>query len=217
VNRYSTVLFDLDGTLLDTSEGIINGVEHTAKKLGLPTISRERMFSFIGPPVLESFVREFKISIEKAKEAVQIYRTRYEEKGLYEAKRYKNIENILDSLKKIGMHLGIATLKRDDFAKKIISHFSMSSYFECVFGIDSNDTKSKSEIIKSCIVKMSQNEKAQIVYIGDSEYDAMGAQEAGIDFIAVTYGFGFKDAVDAQAWNPIAVVQSVENLLQILK
>jgi phosphoglycolate phosphatase len=213
--RYSTVIFDLDGTLLDTSEGIMVGVNYTAEKLGLPELTSERKKSFIGPPLIDSFIREFDLSENKAREAVGIYRQRYNEKGLYEAKQYNRIKELLVTLKEKNCKTAVATLKRDDFAKQILSHFELAEYFDVIKGIE-NDNNSKSEIILMCLKKLEQNDLSKVVMVGDSEYDAIGAEQVGIDFIAVTYGFGFKDRTDVRNYKNILIAENIEDIKSCL-
>ncbi|MDF2986005.1 MAG: haloacid dehalogenase superfamily [Eubacterium sp.] len=214
--RYETVLFDLDGTLLDTSEGIVKGVEHTLKLMGLPLLSSEQCKTFIGPPVLNSFIRECSMSEAAARSAVEIYRKRYKEKGLYQSKKYKNIKQLLVNLKKNNCKISIATLKREDFAKTIMNHFGLFSYFDSIRGIDQNDSLTKKDIIVSCLEDLKQIDYSKAVFIGDSEYDAEGAREAGIDFIPVTYGFGFKNEVEADRYSNVFIAKNPKSLSDYL-
>lgn len=214
--RYETVLFDLDGTLLDTSEGIIKGVEHTLSEMGLPQLPLERCKSFIGPPILSSFIRECSLSETDARRAVEIYRHRYKEVGLYESKKYKYIKQLLLNLKNNYCTISIATLKREDFAKKLMKHFSLYDYFDSIRGIDKNDSLTKKDIILQCLNDLKQTDYRKAVFIGDSEYDAMGAQEAGVDFIPVTYGFGFINKEEASRYKNVFIAENPKKLLYYL-
>jgi len=214
--KYSTIIFDLDGTLLDTSEGIMTGASYTANKMGADQLTIEQQKSFIGPPIMDSFIRQCGFSTTLAREAVEIYRQRYAEKGLYEAKHYNEMKELLVSLKNMKCQTAVATLKRDDFAKKIVDYFELSSYLDTIFGIDEQDTHSKSDIIRLCLKELGENDLSKVVMIGDSIFDAIGAEEVGIDFIAVTYGYGFKDSEDASRCRNVFIAEDVKEILKYL-
>lgn len=214
--KYSTVIFDLDGTLLDTSEGIMAGARYTANIVGSPELTIDQQKSFIGPPVVDSFIRECGLSASKAREAVEIYRQRYKEKGLYEAKHYIGVKELLLRLKEKECKTAVATLKRDDFAKEILNHFELNEYFDVIKGIDNQDSHSKSDIILMCLKELAQTDISKVVLIGDSIYDAIGAEQVGIDFIAVTYGYGFKNHIDASQSKNIFIAENVDNIIKHL-
>ncbi|WP_066314098.1 HAD hydrolase-like protein [Bacillus sp. FJAT-29814] len=211
--KYSMVIFDLDGTLLDTSQGIMLGASFTAKKMGAPELSPDKQKSFIGPPLLDSFIRECGLSENEARTAVEIYRKRYKEKGLYEAKHYGQIEELLVYLKKANYQTAVATLKMDAFAKEILNHFGLEQYFDSIKGIDEKDTHSKSDIISMCLKELDQGNPAKAVMIGDSIYDAIGAEQLGMDFIAVTYGYGFQTKEEACKSKNVFIAESVRDII----
>ncbi|GGI16640.1 HAD hydrolase-like protein [Gottfriedia solisilvae] len=214
--KYSTVIFDLDGTLLDTSEGIMVGASYTASKMGVSELTSEQQRSFIGPSPYHSFIRECGFTESKAREAVEIYRQRYKEKGLYEAKHYGFVKELLKALKDKEYKTGVATLKRDDLAKEILMNFELSIYIDSINGIDDMDTLSKSDIILMCLNELRQNDLSKVVLIGDSVHDAIGAEQVGIDFIAVTYGFGFKNKEEVSASKNVFIAESVEEIIKYL-
>ncbi|WP_088041601.1 HAD hydrolase-like protein [Bacillus sp. EAC] len=214
--KYSTVIFDLDGTLLDTSEGIMVGANYTASKMGVPELTSEQQKSFIGPSPYHSFMRECGFTESKAREAVEIYRQRYKEKGLYEAKHYEFIQDLLGSLKEKEYKTAVATLKRDDLAKEILGNFELSLYFDSINGIDEMDTLSKSDIILMCLNDLQEKDLSKVVLIGDSVHDALGAEQVGIDFIAVTYGYGFKNKEEVNTTNNVFIADSVEEIIKYL-
>lgn len=190
--KYNTFIFDLDGTLLNTSEGIVKCVEHTISILSLEEIDISAKLNFVGPPLVESFRREFCLSEELAKEAVKVYRQRYSEQGLFEAIIYPGMPEVLKYLKSQGSKILIATLKREDFAVRIMNHFGILDYFDTIVGIDMSDSLTKADTIRIGLQRIGVSSIDNVLMIGDSEYDRIGAIEVGIDFCAVTYGFGFK-------------------------
>lgn len=190
--KYDAIIFDLDGTLLNTSEGIVKCVEHASFTLNLPKLTMDRKLSFVGPPLLESFKREFALNEPEAKEAVEVYRKRYSSEGLFEASVYGGIEELLFYLKERGYLLAVATLKREDFAKRILEHFQLSACFDVIVGIDNDDSLTKADTIRLALEKIGVSNINKVLMVGDSEYDKIGADLVGTDFCAVMYGFGFK-------------------------
>ncbi|WP_449621681.1 HAD hydrolase-like protein [Robertmurraya sp. Marseille-Q9965] len=215
--KYSTIIFDLDGTLLDTSEGIMVGASYTVQKLGIAELTMDQQKSFIGPPLLESFMRECGLTKNEAEIAVSLYRERYQKKGLYEAKHYHQMEELLFLLKKKGFKLAVATLKMDRFAKEILEYFGLLHYFDSINGIDEKDTLSKKDIIQLCLKEIEEYDYSKVVLIGDSIFDAIGAKEAGIDFIGVTYGFGFKAKEDIEQVDAVFTAKSVKDIMGYLE
>ncbi|MFB7138207.1 HAD-IA family hydrolase [Gottfriedia sp. NPDC056225] len=215
--RYSTVIFDLDGTLLDTSEGIMVGASYTANKMGGPNLTSTQQKSFIGPSPFYSFMRECGYTERKAREAVEIYRKRYREKGQFEAKHYEFIQELLVTLKGKGYKTAVATLKRDDLAKDILLNFELVTYFDSINGIDEMDTLSKADIIQLCLKDLQQVDLSEVVLIGDSVHDAVGAENVGIDFIAVTYGYGFKSKQDVIQSKNVYIAETVKDIMKYLE
>jgi phosphoglycolate phosphatase len=209
---YSTVIFDLDGTLLDTSEGIINCVSYTIDYLDLPSLTIEQKKSFIGPPLLHSYMRECGLTEQQARDAVEVYRDRYEKKGVYQAKLYENIKPLLARLKRQNIKTGVATLKRHDLAIQILEHFDLKKYLDAIKGIDDKDSLSKADILNSCMKDLEITDFTKAVLIGDSKHDEIGADEIGIDFIAVRYGFGFQDDEDLENLRTVFKAMDVNQL-----
>ncbi|PEL07017.1 HAD hydrolase-like protein [Bacillus sp. AFS017336] len=215
--KYSTIIFDLDGTLLDTAEGIMIGANYTAIQMGASELTVKQQKNFIGPPPIKSFMNECGFTEEQAREAVKIYRNRYKEKGKFEAKHYRFIEELLTALKEKSYTTAVATLKRDDLAKEILKNFELSAYFDSIIGVDDADTLNKSDLIIMCLNELGQNDLSKVVMIGDSIHDANGAKEVGIDFIAVTYGYGFKNKVDVLQCKHVYISESAEDLIDFFE
>jgi phosphoglycolate phosphatase len=212
---YNYVIFDIDGTILDTTEGVVNSVCYTIQYYNLPMYSNNTLKSFVGPPMQESFKKVYNFSPEKAQEAAGVFREHYKDADVLRAKPYPGILNLFNELKQRQYKIGIATYKRTDYAIKILKHFSFSPFCNAIYGSDQENKLSKAEIIKLCIddVKV---EKSKTVLLGDSEYDAIGAEQAGIDFIGVTYGFGFKTKEDVNNYKNIGSVDTVDELRKLL-
>lgn len=182
----------MDGTLVNTYEGIFNSYQYAISKIGLNFGGDEFVKKAIGAPLKDVFLREFQLSEQQAVEAVRIYRSYYQEKGKNEACLYEGMADLLKALKEQDHKICIATLKNEQFAKDIVNTMGIAQYFDVVYGIDDNDTYTKADLIKKCI-KFVDGKNEESILVGDSEYDFIGAKEAEIDFLAVTYGFGFKE------------------------
>lgn len=188
--KYKLILFDLDGTLLDTSPGIFNSVRFALKESGLPQIPDDQLSDFVGPPPKQMYMKKFGLDDKTAFEVAQKHREYGRTKAIYEAKQYPGIKNILKKLKEYGCKLGVATLKSQGIAETVLKNQDLYSYMDVVVGMNDSETMTKADTIRQamsalCIVD-------NVLMVGDSVYDFEGAVEAGVEFIGVLYGFGFK-------------------------
>lgn len=190
MSKYEVVLFDLDGTLVNTSEGIFNSVRYAEKMMGFHPVSNEQLSSFVGPPPVQSYMANHKVTEEVAREATKHHREYGLKHGIYEAEVYEGIPKLLGLLKESGVKLGVCTLKRQDVAEKVLEHFGLLQYFDVVVGIDNQESLTKADTIDLALQAIHGTEKDEVVLVGDSVYDAEGAKEAQVDFIGVLYGFG---------------------------
>lgn len=196
MKNYSTVVFDLDGTLLNTTRGVLKSVRFAIGEMGLPMLPDEAVNRFVGPPMQDSFVREYGLSKEEAQRAANIFREHYKTKSLLEAEVYEGIPELLALLKRQGKKLAVATYKRHDYAMDILKHFGIADFCDSMNGADNNNVLTKADILNKCLEEVGNPPRDSVVLIGDSEYDSIGAKNAGIDFIGVTYGFGFRTEED---------------------
>ena len=198
------VIFDLDGTLLDTREGIIESAKYTAKELGYPELPYETMLKFIGPPIQNSFMRFYGCNESEAQYASEFFREYYKTKTLFMASPYDGIYDLCRLLKRNGIKMAVATYKREDYALELLNHFGFGEFCDPMHGADNDNVLKKEDIIRMCIDEMGASLEDSVL-IGDTDNDAKGAAMAGIPFIAVTYGFGFKDEESLQTYPNIGV------------
>ena len=211
--KYKLIIFDFDGTLADTSEGILNCHKHALVAMGRPEPADEELAGIIGGQLLKTYIERFGFSEEDAVKAVKIYRDRYAEKGIYEFKFYDGIKEVLTNLKERGYKTAIATLKAERFAKIMVEEKGFADLFDVVHGVDEQDILTKSDLIDMCINE-TNTEKVDSIMVGDSKNDAVGAQKSGIDFLALTYGFGLKTIEELNEANAKFIVASPLEILE---
>ena len=207
-----SIFFDLDGTLTDSGEGIINCATLALEHFGLPVPSREEMGVFVGPPLDKTFM-EFGVPAEKAQEAIDVFRSRYLVVGKYENHPYPGIRELLSRLKTQGHRLFVATSKPEETAVDILHKFELADYFEVICGASFDESRAhKSQVIACLLDKIGTPEN--IVMVGDTEFDVIGAKDHGIATIGVSWGYG-KVAAMEQA-GAIAIAHTMEELENLI-
>lgn len=211
---HKIVLFDLDGTLLDTSEGVIDSVKYTVETLGLEKLEEKELLKFIGPPIFNSLQNRYNLTDNEASVATNIFRNAYKDKFLFEARIYDNVFETLMELKKQGVKIGVATYKREDYAISLLKHYRIIDYCDVVHGADFGNKLSKSDIMVLCMNELGAKGPKDVVLVGDTNHDAMGALNLGTDFIGVTFGFGFKSKDDVNEFPNIGTADSFSDILK---
>ena len=186
MGKYDTVLFDLDGTLTDSAPGITACVQKALDHFGLHYEQKD-LTVFVGPPLRKMFPR-FGVSQADVEEAVTVFRQNYEDWGKYENAPYDGIKALLSDLSSAGIQLGVATSKPEKFSRRILDHFGMTPYLDCILGNSMHLQVEKSDMIKK-IVDLYGISKEQAVMVGDRRFDVEAAHKAGVDCIGVSYGF----------------------------
>ncbi len=210
---WNTILFDLDGTLTDSGEGIMNSVTVALEYYGIPVPDRQTLRVFVGPPLHEMFV-EFGVPADKADEAVEVFRGRYNTIGKFENIPYPGIPEMLCDLKEKGFRLLVATSKPETTATEVLEHFDLAKYFERICGASldrSRDTKEK--VIEYLLDHYGSD--GDMVMVGDTAYDVTGAAFHNIPCIGVAWGYGkVEDIASAGA---VCIAQNVAELQKILE
>ena len=207
-----TILFDLDGTLTDSGEGIINCAILALEHFGCPIPSREAMRVFVGPPLVDSFIQHG-VPADQAEKAVEIYRSRYIPIGKYENTPYPGIRELLQTLKDQGHTLYVATSKPEGMSIDILEHFGLAGYFDRICGASMDASRSSKEAVIAYLIE--QNGRSDnMVMVGDTRFDVIGAKEHGIPCIGVSWGYG--EVSDMVRSGAAAIAHSVEELLKLL-
>lgn len=210
---YKAILFDLDGTLTESGEGITKSVQYALEKLGKPEEDREKLNVFVGPPLLEQFMKYAELNEEEARLGVTYYRERYSVIGIYENKLYPGITEMLDRLLEKGYTLAVASSKPEYFVQKVLEYFQLEKYFQVIVGSEMSGSRTKkAEVIEEALKRLNLSEhRDQAIMVGDKEHDVLGARQAGIQCVAVSYGYGTMEEL-VQA-NPLQIVNSPGQLL----
>ena len=214
-NWYKCVLFDMDGTLVNSYEGIFHAYRWTMEQMGQDFGGDNFVRRAIGAPLIWVFENLCGMDHVVAERAAACYRTYYAEKGKLQASVYDGMEKTLRRLKEAGCFLGVATLKKDIFAKEMLDALGLLSYFDMVSGMDADDSLTKADLIRRCM-QAAMSEKKETILVGDSAFDAAGAREAGTAFLAVTYGFGFQDPEQAKEAGAVLVAETAGEIADLL-
>ena len=197
MNRIKNVLFDLDGTLTDPAEGITNSLMHAQRRLGMPVSPREKLFVFIGPPLIEMVMSEWGLSQAEADQALVYYREHFGTKGLFENVPYAGIGACLAELKAAGLRLFVATSKPEPLSLRILEHFDLLRYFEAVAGSTMDEQRTKKGEVIAYALSTYHLDPSETVMVGDREHDVIGARENGLPCIGVLYGYGSREELTA--------------------
>lgn len=208
---YEGVLFDLDGTLTQSEEGIMNCVAYAAEKMGFPVPEENVRRQFIGPPLIHSFQHLMGMTPEESERATAAYRERYTTVGLFENRVYAGIPTLLKTLKEQGVYVALATAKPLEPSRRIVEHFRLAQYFDAIIGPDmSVKHAEKDDLIR----KARGDFKGKCVMVGDRRFDIEGANAVGIDSIGVGYGYGdYEELSKAGCTHYAETVNDLYNIL----
>ena len=212
---FDHILFDLDGTLTDSYEGIAKSVQYSLEYYGIKEDNEDNLKRFVGPPLQKSFRDFYGFPEEKAKQAVEKYRERYNVTGVYENKVIEGVPETLKTLSDSGKKLYVATSKPLQLANIVLSHFELDKYFEYICGASLDFSfVEKSNIIEFILDKYNITDKASVLMVGDRKFDIIGAKQTGIASVGVLCGYGSKQELsDAGA---DYVVSNFSDILKII-
>ena len=206
------ILFDLDGTLTDSGEGIINCAILALNHFHRPIPGQQELRTFIGPPLHETFLRHG-IPADQVPEAVEIFRSRYNTIGKFENVPYPGIREVLEALQAQGHTLYVATSKPEHMAVEILEHFDLARYFTKICGASLDTSRASKEAVIGYLLEQ-HPETQQMVMVGDTKFDVLGAQLHGIPTIGAAWGYG--EVADLLSAGAAAIADSPEQLLELL-
>jgi len=193
------ILFDLDGTIIDSSEGILGGFMYTMDFYGVPA-RREDFYPYIGPPLRESFVGFF--GEAEADAAVAKYREYYNVRGMYECRLYDGVKELLERLHAAGRSLALATSKGEYLAVAMMEHLGVAPLLTAIAG-QTKDRNDKTAILRHAL-ELTGTDPSDAVMVGDRKYDLDSARALGVESVGVLYGFGSREELVAHRADHLA-------------
>lgn len=217
--KYDVIAFDLDGTLSDPARGLIQGFVYCFKKLGLPYENEESLRKYIGPSLYEEWQEDFGFTPKEANDAIELFREYYNIYGWWDNTLYEGIPEMLDTLKRAGKKIVLATSKPLDTAKKILEMFDLTKYFDFIGGAVNHQNDQKWQVLNWALSSIGvdlndQASKEKCILVGDRKYDAEGAKICGIDSMGVLYGHGTIEEMEASGFT--LLVNSVLDISKTL-
>lgn len=215
-SRIKAIFFDLDGTVVDSSEGITKSVQYALSKYNIDAPDLEELKKFIGPPLSESFMRFYGIPEEETSRAISYYRERYSTKGLLECCLYPGIAKAIEDASKAGFFVGMASGKPEGFCHEILKNHGVEQYFDEIVGTTINGPiNTKEQVINELFRRHPELEPKECILVGDTKYDADGANAAGIACLGVSFGFG--DRQEMLDRGVIAVVDTADEIINVIQ
>lgn len=191
MKQYDVILFDLDGTLVDSGLGIKNAVIYAMNRWGIEIPDESVLRKFVGPPIPDAFGELYGFSKEEGMEILNTYREYYSEKGLFECCAYDGMEETLKMLKDLGKTLGVATLKPQPYAECILETLGLDSYFTAISGAPLNNCQyPKTRLIEDAMRLCDISDFKKVLMVGDRKFDTLAAKKLGVDSIGALYGYG---------------------------
>lgn len=209
---YKTILFDFDGTVFDTGEGIMKSVQYAAEAFGYSEPDWTQLRSFVGPPLAESFVRRYGVDAATARAMTARYRERYSKYGVDECSVYKGVPELVEYLKACGANVAVATGKPTAFTVEILEKNGLGNLFDAVLGSEFDGTRGQKWEVISELLERFGREGA--VMIGDRDNDVRGAKRCGIPCIGVSWGYAEPGELEREG--AIAVADTCEELKALL-
>ena len=208
-----SILFDLDGTLTDSGEGIMKSAVYALSHYGIPEPPEEVLRTIVGPPLSASFIR-LGVPEDKAAEAIELYRSRYIPIGRFENHPYEGIRELLVQLREDGHKLFVATSKPEWMAKEVLEYFDLAKYFTMICGASTDFSRNTKEaVIEHLLEECGAQEYA--IMVGDTAYDVIGAKAHGIPCVGVSWGYGLEE--DMEQAGAVAIAHTMDQLYALLK
>ena len=214
--NFDYVIFDFDGTVADTGEGILKSLQYSFTAMGDPEPDLSDLKKFIGPPVFYSYTHFYGISEDRVDLYVKKYRERYREKGIYESKVYDGLKELIVSLKEKNIKVGIASSKPENLIYSVADYLGITDMFDAIVGVKSDNSKhsTKAGLIAQVMDDLGANDKNRVLMVGDRLYDIDGAHEAGVKCCGALWGYGNEEEFTAH--NADFMAKSPEDILDII-
>lgn len=193
--KYDYVIFDFDGTVVDTGEGILKSLQYSFREMGRVVPELDDLKKFIGPPIYYSYTTYYGVSEKEVGDYIKKYRERYKVKGIYECELYEGMTELLDSLKAEGIKIGIASSKPMHLIYSVADYLKITEKFDAIVGvkIDDSNHSSKTQLVLDAMAEMGATDKSKVLMVGDRLYDIDGAAGAGVDSCGAIWGYGSEE------------------------
>ena len=212
--KFKYMIFDLDGTILDSHEGLCRSFQSALKAYGIEE-SIGNIKNHLGPLLSETIVKVYGLSKEDGIEAMKLHRKRLMEKGIYECSVYEGIPEMLKTLKDYNVKLAIATNKPEEASVSQLKYFDLIKYFDVVVGNNWDENRgTKGEFIKMAMMEMKVNDISRVCMVGDRYNDIEGGKENGLSTIGLTYGYGSR--AELEKYKPDYIVSSPMEICDIV-
>lgn len=216
MKKYQVIIFDLDGTLSNSKEGITKSVQYALSRLGIKEEDLNSLEHFIGPPLTDELIRTYGMSEEDAQKGLEYYRERYVPVGIYETEIYPGTEEMFKELKRSGKIIALATSKPQEMAEEVLRFLKIKQYFDVVMGAELHGPRqSKQAVLEALFDKLELKDKSKYIMIGDTCFDIDGAKAVGIASMGVSYGFGDKN--EMLEHGAMYVVDRADEITRLLK
>lgn len=214
---YHTIFFDLDGTLTDSKEGIMNCVRYALETLGRPPLEDSVLLKFVGPPLQESFQTHCGLTGETLAEAIRLFRSRYDPKGQYENRAAPGAAEMLARLKARGIPMAVASSKIEPMCRSICQRFGFAPSLAAIVGSPPSGDSEKAAILREAMARLGVDswDASRCLMVGDRKYDVAGAKACGMDCLGVEF-FGYADPGELEEAGAAAVVKTMEDLESFL-
>lgn len=195
MHKYKCILFDFDGTVVNTGEGILKSLQYSFEQMGDEVPPMDELRRFIGPPVYYSYTHFYSVSDDDVGMYIKKYRERYKEKGIYESELYCGMKDLLISLKEKGILLGVASSKPEHLIYSVADYHKVTELFDTIVGVkvDDSNHSSKKGLILDAMKQLGISDKKDVLMVGDRCFDIDGAADAGVDSCGALWGFGNKE------------------------
>ena len=190
---FSCILFDLDGTIVDSAPGITATLAYTFEKMGLPIPTPAELVAYVGPPILDSFRLLAHLSHDQSVQALAIYREQYLKTGVFDATIYPGIRDVLKTIHDRRVPLSLATSKPEGPAKLVLEHFDVLKYFDVITGASDDEKRSaKADVVAEALRRLAGigADISDPVMVGDRSHDVVGAAAHDVPTLFVRWGYG---------------------------
>lgn len=214
--KYDYVIFDFDGTVTDTGEGILKSLQYSFEANGKPVPDLSDLKKFIGPPIHYSYVTFYDIPEEEVPNYIAKYRERYRKIGIYECYIYDGMKETIETLRQNGIKIGIASSKPVRLIYDVMNHLGITDLFDAVAGtlFDDSNHSGKTDLVLESMEKLGAKDKAKVLMVGDRYFDIDGAAGAGVDSCGVLFGYG--NQKEFEEHKATYIVQKAEDIINLV-